>query len=66
MGNSQTIQKINFEDVQYVLKNNDIYVLINTLNESEQSCLIQHTLSFKKEEELALGNQKQQNNNQYK
>ena len=61
MGNSQTIQKITFEDIQYVLKNNDIYVLINTLNESEQSCLIQHTLSFKKEEEfinkfLKIGN----------
>ena len=33
MGNSQSIQKINFEDVQYVLKNNETHLLINTLFE---------------------------------
>jgi len=52
MGNTQPIQKINFEDVQYVLKNNDIYILINTLNTSEQECLILNTLRYEKEEEI--------------
>lgn len=52
MGNTQPIQKINFEDVQYVLKNNDIYILINTLNTSEQDCLILNTLRYEKEEEI--------------
>jgi hypothetical protein len=52
MGNSQSIQKINFEDVQYVLKNNETHLLINTLFESDQGCLIPNTISPQKEEEL--------------
>ena len=36
MGNSQSSQKINYEDVQYVIKNSKLHVLINTLNEHEQ------------------------------
>ena len=34
MGNAQSIQKINYEDVQHVIKNTEIYVLINTLSEN--------------------------------
>jgi 23S rRNA pseudoU1915 N3-methylase RlmH len=52
MGNSQSIQKVNFEDIQYVLKNSETHLLINTLIETEQSCLIPNTISPKKEEEL--------------
>jgi len=52
MGNSQSIQKVNFEDVQYVLKNNETHLLINTLLESEQKCLIPNTIAPRKEEEL--------------
>jgi hypothetical protein len=52
MGNSQSMQKVNFEDIQYVLKNNETHLLINTLLESEQGCLIPNTISPKKEEEL--------------
>lgn len=52
MGNSQSIQKVNFEDIQYVLKNNETHLLINTLNDTEQGCLIPNTISPKKEEEL--------------
>ena len=52
MGNSQSIQKVNFEDIQYVLKNNETHLLINTLTDSEQSCLIPNTISPKKEEDL--------------
>jgi hypothetical protein len=53
MGNSQSsIQKINFEDIQYVLKNSETYLLINTLVDTEQGCLIPNTIAPKKEEEL--------------
>jgi hypothetical protein len=52
MGNSQSIQKINFEDVQTVYKNPEIYLLINTLSVSEQNCLILNTLSPQQEETL--------------
>ena len=34
MGNSQSSQKINYEDVQYVIKNSELHILINTLNEA--------------------------------
>ncbi len=53
MGNSsQSIQKINFEDIQYVLKNLNTYLLINTLSISEQNCLIPNTVNIDKEEDL--------------
>ena len=52
MGNSQSIQKINFEDIQYVIKNCEVHILINTLNESEQDCLIKNTVNIYKESEL--------------
>jgi len=49
MGNTQSMQKINFEDVQFVLKNADNYLLINTLPENEQKCLIPNTTAIEKE-----------------
>lgn len=49
MGNTQSMQKINFEDVQFVLKNADNYLLINTLAENEQNCLIPNTTAIEKE-----------------
>jgi hypothetical protein len=52
MGNSQSSQKINYEDVQYVIKNSELHILINTLNESEQVCLIPNTININKEVEL--------------
>lgn len=53
MGNSQSIQKINFEDMQSVIKNKEIYLLINTLALTEQSCLIPNTI-FPSEEEAII------------
>jgi hypothetical protein len=50
MGNSQSIRKINFEDIQIVIKNSELYLLINTLNEFEQTCLIKNTVPISKEE----------------
>jgi hypothetical protein len=44
MGNQPSIQKINFEDMQVVYKNPEIYLLINTLPENNQDCLILNTV----------------------
>ena len=52
MGNSQSIQKINFEDVQKVVKNHDSYLLINTLPENEQYCLILNSVNAQQEENI--------------
>jgi hypothetical protein len=52
MGNSQSMQKINFEDIQTACKNPEIYLLINTLPESEQNCLIVNTVPAQKEEQI--------------
>ena len=52
MGNSQSIKKINYEDVQFVTKNAEVHLLINTLNENEQHCLIPNTININKEVEL--------------
>jgi hypothetical protein len=52
MGNSQSIKKINFEDVQYIIKNQGSYIIINTLPISEQDCLLPNTMNINTEEEL--------------
>jgi len=52
MGNSQSIRKINFEDVQYIIKTPERHIIINTLPISEQDCLLPNTTNILKEEEL--------------
>jgi hypothetical protein len=52
MGNSQSMQKINYEDMQTVIKNHNTFLLINTLQPADQGCLITHTISIDKEETL--------------
>jgi len=52
MGNSQSMQKINFEDVQLAYKNPEIYLLINTLSDIEQECLIPGTINATQEETI--------------
>ena len=52
MGSSQSIQKINFEDVQNVIKNPETHLLINTLPDSEQMCLIPNTMPPRQEETI--------------
>ena len=49
MGNSPSIKKVNFEDVQRIIKNNKQLLLINTLKDNEQNCLIKNTISIEKE-----------------
>ena len=54
MGASQTIEKnikINFDDVKWIINNNS-GILINTLLENNQSCLIEGTIPISKEELL--------------
>ncbi len=46
MGNIP-IQRINFEDIQFAQKNDSL--IINTLPSTEQSLLIQGTISWEKE-----------------
>lgn len=52
MGNKHSSSiKISYEDVQYAIKN-DEYGIINTLSNSEQSCLILKTINIEKEEDI--------------
>ena len=53
MGNFQSMKKINYEDMQNVIKNPEIYLIINTLPLSEQQCLIINT-SLPTEEEVII------------
>jgi hypothetical protein len=53
MGNSQSTSiKINYEDIQYILKNPEGHILINTLSNSEQNCLIPNTIAPVQEETM--------------
>jgi hypothetical protein len=52
MGNTQSMKKINFEDMQTVTKNPEVYLIINTLIPSEQSCLIINTILANDEEAI--------------
>jgi 23S rRNA pseudoU1915 N3-methylase RlmH len=49
MGNTSSMNKINFEDVQYSLSQKDAILIINTLSENEQECIIPNTITPEKE-----------------
>lgn len=49
MGNSLSINKINFEDMKYIQNDNNS-IIINTMEPHKQSCLIYGTLSIMEEE----------------
>lgn len=51
MGNTNSIKKISFKDMQKIIKNNE-YTIINTLNNNNQNCLILNTLSPNQEIDL--------------
>lgn len=71
MGLNHSILKVSFENIQSIIKNNNIndfnnskYYLINTLNNNEQNCLINGTIDSQEEEKLINslinnGNQKE-------
>ena len=62
MGNTQSMKKINFEDMQTVIKNPEIYLIINTLSLSEQQCLIVNT-TLANEEEIIINKFIKENKN---
>jgi len=52
MGNtSSSIKNINFEDMQYAI-NDTTSIIINTLDEKNQTCLIKETIAIDKEVEF--------------
>jgi rhodanese-related sulfurtransferase len=53
MGNHSSItKKVNFEDIQEVIQKKRNCLLINTLDASEQTCLISKTIPISNEEKL--------------
>ena len=52
MGNTQSMKKINYEDMQTVVTNPEVYLIINTLSPSDQKCLIVNTTNAEEEEIL--------------
>ena len=52
MGQTQSAIKIGFEDMQHAVKQLGDNLIINTLDTSEQNCLIKGTLSASQEEEI--------------
>ena len=50
MGNAYSIPKINFDELQVLMKSSESLLLINTLSEQEQRYLIFHTLPISQEE----------------
>ena len=43
------INKINYEDVQFAIKNKE-FIIINTMDKNNQDCLITNTINYEKEE----------------
>jgi rhodanese-related sulfurtransferase len=53
MGNQpSTLHRLNFEDIQEVIKKKEQYILINTLSSNNQSCLLPNTVSCSQEEQI--------------
>ena len=52
MGNTTSVRKVNFEDVQHAIKHRQNNLLINTLDLTDQSCLITHTIPINEEVKL--------------
>jgi hypothetical protein len=53
MGNQSSItKKVNFEDIQEIIQNKKKAIIINTLDHSEQNCLISKTIIISNEENI--------------
>jgi len=54
MGNKLSIRKINCEDMQKAcnVNNDDNYIIINTLDDNMQKCLIKNTIQIDNEEKV--------------
>lgn len=51
MGNSKSIIKVNFEDIQSIIQNNK-GLIINVMEKHEQKCLIKNTIDVNEEENI--------------
>tara|TARA_Y100000992_G_C21023770_1_gene376994 strand:- start:35 stop:463 length:429 start_codon:yes stop_codon:yes gene_type:complete len=51
MGNSKSIIKVNFEDIQSIIQNNK-GLIINVMEKHEQKCLIKNTIDINEEEHI--------------
>ena len=60
MGNTESMKKINYEDMLTVIKNAEVYLIINTLSPTEQQCLIINT-TIAEEEEVIINKYMNQN-----
>ena len=49
MGNTSSLNKVNFEDIQWFIKEKRPFILINTLTKDTQNCLITGTIPINKE-----------------
>jgi hypothetical protein len=52
---TRVYKKLSFEDIQFAIRNKDEFIIINTLPVTDQSCLIENTISHV-EEERTLNN----------
>jgi hypothetical protein len=52
MGNQLSIKRVNFEDVQTIIKEKNKYILINTITDNLQKCLIYSTINVCDEETI--------------
>ena len=52
MGNQVSIKRVNFEDVQKMIKEKHKYILINTIANNLQDCLIYNTVNVSEEENI--------------
>lgn len=64
MGNYSSIQRINFEDIQEAIKNKEKYIIINTLPNILQECLITNTINYNEEEKI-INHMLKNNTNKY-
>lgn len=72
MGNYNSVQYMNFEDIQKMILENIFYgfskeyrLLINTLQNNNQNCLIENTINSLNEEEIINNIIKEKNQNKY-
>lgn len=52
MGNQPSVNKISYEDIQYILKRPVHTLIINTLDRTSQTCLIPNTVKIDNEESI--------------
>ena len=49
---TRVYKKLSFEDIQFAIRNRGEFVIINTLPVTDQSCLIENTISHVEEEQI--------------